>query len=284
MLKIRFVWAASAALLVVAAYQVVLLSFENAPFSSYVTSDAFLLTGNVIGLVACYQLEKYTRRDFLGSELLRAEREKSDRLLLNVLPGQIAERLKHGPVAIADRFADASVLFADIVNFTPLSERMPPEGVVQLLNRVFTEFDHLAVEYGLEKIKTIGDAYMVAGGLPVPNGEHARAVAEMALAMQAVVARLGSLDGVRLQLRIGCSCGSAVAGVIGVRKFAYDLWGDMVNTASRMESHGIPDRIQVTGPMYERLKAEYAFEDRGEIDVKGKGPMRTYFLVGRRGA
>jgi urea transport system substrate-binding protein len=155
---------------------------------------------------------------------------------------------------------------------------------VQLLNRVFTEFDHLAVEYGLEKIKTIGDAYMVAGGLPVPNGEHARAVAEMALAMQAVVARLGSLDGVRLQLRIGCSCGSAVAGVIGVRKFAYDLWGDMVNTASRMESHGIPDRIQVTGPMYERLKAEYAFEDRGEIDVKGKGPMRTYFLVGRRGA
>jgi adenylate cyclase len=199
--------------------------------------------------------------------------------LLNVLPGEIAARLKQSPVAIADRFADASVLFADIVNFTPLSERMSPERVVQLLNQVFSEFDHLAERYGLEKIKTIGDAYMVAGGLPIPKADHVRDIAEMALAMQATVRRLRHPDGTTLQLRIGCHCGGAVAGVIGVKKFAYDLWGDMVNTASRMESHGVPGRIQVTEPIYERLKELYEFETRGEIEIKGKGKMRVYFLV-----
>jgi class 3 adenylate cyclase len=283
MLKMRFVWAASVSLLIIAAYEVVLLTFKEMPLDSYVTSNFFLVASNIIGMVACYQLEKYARRDFLSAHLLQIEREKSERLLLNVLPESIAARLREDQVAIADRFADVSVLFADIVNFTPLTERMPPEDVVQLLNRLFSAFDQLAEHYGLEKIKTIGDAYMVAGGLPVASANHTHAVAEMALAMLATTRAVHQPSGDGLQLRIGCHCGSAVAGVIGVKKFAYDLWGDMVNTASRMESHGVPGRIQVTRSMYERLREQYDFEERGEIEVKGKGRMRVYFLLQRRG-
>jgi class 3 adenylate cyclase len=204
---------------------------------------------------------------------LDGERAKSDGLLLNILPRSIADRLKAKRGSIADRFNEATILFADIVSFTTLAERTPPGELVSLLDRVFTRFDDLAERFGLEKIKTIGDAYMVAGGLPDARPDHARAIARMALAMHHAVQDLG------VELRIGIHTGPVVAGVIGQRKFAYDLWGDSVNTASRMESHGQPGRIHVTEAVYEKLRGEFTFERRGAVSVKGKGELVTYFLV-----
>jgi adenylate cyclase len=213
---------------------------------------------------------------------LGEEREKSERLLLNVLPGPIAARLKAGEGIIADGFEEVSVLFADIVDFTPLADRLRPEEVVALLDEIFTAFDALADRHGLEKIKTIGDAYMVAGGLPVPRQDHGEAVAEMALGMLEEVARCAERFGTPLSVRIGIDTGPVLAGVIGRRKFIYDLWGDTVNTASRMESHGLPGTIQVTRAVCDRLRDRYAFEERGSVSVKGKGAMTTYLLVGRK--
>jgi class 3 adenylate cyclase len=212
---------------------------------------------------------------------LQAEQEKSERLLLNVLPVPIAARLKESPDVIADGFAGVTVLFADIVDFTRLAGRLSPAEVVALLNRVFSAFDVLAQRHGLEKIKTVGDAYMVAGGLPIPRRDHAEAVAEMALDMKDAATRCGRDAGLPLAIRIGIDSGPVVAGVIGRSKFIYDLWGDTVNTASRMESHGIAGQIQVTGRTYGLLKERYELHERGELDVKGKGPMTTYILDGR---
>jgi adenylate cyclase len=215
--------------------------------------------------------------------LLQIEQGKSERLLLNVLPRTIAERLKETEGVIAERFTDVTVLFADVVGFTPLAGTMEPEAVVELLNALFVGFDDLAQRHGLEKIKTIGDAYMVAGGLPIPRDDHAEAVAGMALEMRDAVDVIASRTGHALAVRIGIDTGPVVAGVIGHAKFSYDLWGDTLNTASRMESHGVPGSIQVTDRTHERLKDAYRFEERGTIDVKGKGQMRTYLLLGRAG-
>ena len=246
---------------------------------------------NVLGVsTTVYLLLQYfTRaRERVLAELARkhtaleAQQEKSERLLLNVLPGPIAERLKASPGVIADGFEGVTVLFADIVRFTPLTDKLPPEEVVALLDRVFSSFDVLTQRYELEKIKTIGDAYMVAGGLPTPRPDHAEAVAEMALDMREEVMRHSGEVGHSLAVRIGMDSGPVVAGVIGRRKFIYDLWGDTVNTASRMESHGVADSIHVTHRTYERLRQGYDLRLRGDLDVKGKGVMTTYFLVGRR--
>jgi class 3 adenylate cyclase len=212
---------------------------------------------------------------------LDLEREKSERLLLNVLPGSIAARLKQTEGVIADGFAEVTVLFADIVDFTSRSERIAPEQVVEVLNDLFSAFDRLARQRGLEKIKTIGDSYMVVGGLPDPRPDHAEAVAEMALAIRAEVAGHVDPGGQSLQVRIGIDTGPVVAGVIGTSRFSYDLWGDTVNTASRMESHGVPGCIQVTARTYQRLRDFYRFERRGPIPVKGKGDIVTYLLEGR---
>ena len=213
---------------------------------------------------------------------LDLEREKSERLLLNVLPGSIAARLKQTEGVIADGFSDVTVLFADIVDFTSRSERIAPEQVVEALNDLFSAFDRLARQRGLEKIKTIGDAYMVVGGLPEPRPGHAEAVADMALAMLGEVAGRSDPRGQPLEVRIGIDRGPVVAGVIGASRFSYDLWGDTVNTASRMESHGVPGCIQVTDRAYRRLRDGYQFRRRGPIRVKGKGEVVTWFLVGRR--
>jgi guanylate cyclase len=212
---------------------------------------------------------------------LQAEQDKSERLLLNILPVPIAARLKESQDVIADGFTEVSVLFADIAGFTPLADRLPPHEVVALLNRVFSAFDLLTERHDLEKIKTIGDAYMVAAGLPIPRPDHAEAVAEMALDMREEVERCGREVGFPLAVRIGIDSGPVVAGVIGRRKFIYDLWGDTVNTASRMESHGLAGQIQVTSRAYEQLNRRYELRERGEVDVKGKGPMTTYLLIGR---
>jgi class 3 adenylate cyclase len=214
--------------------------------------------------------------------LLVAEQERSERLLLNILPAPIAARLKQRDDVIADAFPEVTVLFADIVDFTRRSGRITPEQVVQVLNELFSVFDQLAQRQGLEKIKTVGDAYMVAGGLPAPRPDHAEAVAEMALAMRDEVARRSDPSGQPLAVRIGMDTGPVVAGVIGRSKFTYDLWGDTVNTASRMESHGVAGCIQVTARTYQRLRDRYRFERRGPIQVKGKGEMVTYFLLGKR--
>jgi class 3 adenylate cyclase len=215
--------------------------------------------------------------------LLLAEQERSERLLLNVLPGPIADRLKQGEGVIADDFPEVTVLFVDLVDFTRRSRETTPERVVQVLDDLFSALDALAERYRLEKIKTIGDAYMVVGGLPEPRPDHAQAVADMALAVREEVARHTDPAGEPLAVRIGIDTGPVVAGVIGRRKFSYDLWGDTVNTASRMESNGVPGCIQVTERTYRRLRDDFRLERRGPIEVKGKGEMTTWFLVGRDG-
>jgi len=217
------------------------------------------------------------------------EQRMADRLLLNVLPGAIVKRLKgRAEVAadnftqiIADSFSEVTVLFADIVEFTKFSEGRDAEALVDVLNEIFTRFDSIADRHGLEKIKTIGDAYMAAAGLPVPVADHAERAANMALDMIEVMERFGEQNPYGLKVRIGISTGAAVAGVIGKRKFLYDLWGDVVNTASRMESHGVSGRIQVTESTRLRLGEPFILDKRGAIDVKGKGRMNTWFLTGR---
>ena len=209
---------------------------------------------------------------------------RSDRLLLNVLPPSIAERLKRQPGVIADRYDDVTVLFADVVDFTPFAERMTPERLVGFLDELFSTFDRLAEAHRVEKIKTIGDAYMAAGGLPERRSDHALEMLALALDLQAEMRRAHATAGVPLELRIGLDSGPVVAGVIGRNRFIYDLWGDTVNTASRMESHGVPGRIQVTEATYQRTRHRYRFEDRGEIEVKGKARQRAYLLVGPDGA
>lgn len=208
--------------------------------------------------------------------------ERSEGLLLNVLPRAVAERLKRDRGVIAEAHPDVTVLFADVVSFTPFTERTEPARVVGVLDEIFTAFDALAERHGLEKIKTIGDAYMVAAGLPEARANHARVMADMALEMLAEFERVGAQLGIDHAIRIGMHTGPVIAGVIGSHKFAYDLWGDTVNTASRMESHGLPGRIQVTEDVYRRLKSEFVFERRGEIEVKGKGRLVTYLMSGRR--
>jgi adenylate cyclase len=200
-------------------------------------------------------------------------------LLLNVLPEEIAQRLQDEPNAIADHFDEASILFADVVNFTPLASRLEPHEVVGLLDRLFTSFDELVDRYEVEKIKTIGDSYMVAAGVPRPRPDHAHALAGLALEMKECAHTC--VPGSDLRLRIGISSGPVIAGVIGRRRFLYDLWGDTVNMASRMESHGISDEIQITRPTWELLRDDFATEPLGRVDVKGKGAVETWRLVGR---
>jgi adenylate cyclase len=202
--------------------------------------------------------------------------------LLNILPKEIADELKEKEGIIADSFEEATILFSDIVGFTPLSSRISAVELVNLLNEMFSIFDEIAGHYHLEKIKTIGDAYMLAGGIPIARQDHAEAVANMALEMQVKMADFQEKLNEPLQIRVGIHTGPVVAGVIGTRKFIYDLWGDAVNIASRMESSGSPGKIQVSPATYEKLKDKFILEERGQIKVKGKGEMTTYWLLGKK--
>ena len=215
---------------------------------------------------------------------LKAEKATSERLLLNVLPAPIADRLKGGASLIVDRFEAVSVLFADLVGFTALSANTTPERLVTMLDELFSLFDALAERHGLEKIKTIGDAYMVVAGIPQPLANHAAAIAQMGLDMLAGVAAYAERTGSPLAIRVGVHTGPVVAGVIGQKKFIYDLWGDTVNTASRMESHGVPGRVHVSEATHAALQGAFELERREPIDVKGKGVMQTYLVVGPRAA
>ncbi len=205
-------------------------------------------------------------------------RRENERLLLNILPASIAERLKSGDDHIADNFADVTVLFADMVGFTGLAASMPAQAIVEVLNDLFTRFDLAARDLGIEKIKTIGDAYMAVCGLPDPCANHVEQMLKMAVRMIEVVREFNTQRSMNLRIRIGINTGPVVAGIIGSRKFIYDLWGDTVNLASRMESHGLPDAIQVTRPVFEKMRDHYHFEERGSIDVKGKGSVETWIL------
>ena len=215
-------------------------------------------------------------------EELRIAREKADALLLNILPESIAERLKAEERNIVDAIPEATILFSDLVGFTPLSASMEPEKLVSFLNEVFSEMDRLAEKYGLEKIKTIGDAYMVAAGVPDSRVDHAAAMADFALELVEVLPRLAKEAEMPVLLRIGMHCGPVVAGVIGTKKFIYDLWGDTVNTASRMESSGEENRIHVGTALKEELGDAYRFEFRGPVEIKGKAPMETWFLTEKK--
>ena len=235
----------------------------------------------MISDISVFFYEKLQRQEFETRQNLEIEQEKSERLLLNILPQPIAERLKQPGATVAESFTEVTVLFADIADFTVMSTGMSPLQLVELLNEIFCKFDKLVEQHGLEKIKTIGDAYMVVAGLPEPCPNHVTQMAEMAIDMQKTIAKFNQHNQKNLRIRIGIHTGPVVAGVIGIKKFAYDLWGDTVNIASRMESHGMPDKIQVSDDIYQVLKEHYRLVKRETIQVKGKGEMTTYWLLDR---
>ena len=228
------------------------------------------------------QVEKVKNKELkIAYEKLEEEKKTSENLLLNILPNLVAQRLKGGEKIIADHFDHVTVLFSDLVGFTKLSSSKHPQELVAILDEIFTGFDQLAEEHSLEKIKTIGDAYMIVSGLPEQRPDHIEALLDMALDMPKIVAEFNEKCGQKLQIRIGIHTGPVVAGVIGKKKFIYDIWGDTVNVASRMESHGCPGKINVSDSVYQAINCHYEFEKRDLIEVKGKGSMQTWFLSGK---
>ena len=252
------------------------------PLPGWFTSAMLALNIAVGGTIVCTLLAVFARQRSDALAALRLEQAKAENLLLNILPHSIADRLKAQTQPIADQFGSASILFADVVDFTPWSERLTPAEVVGYLDHLFSHFDDLAERYKLEKIKTIGDCYMVAAGVPTPRPDHARALALMALDMLEAMRSDDEVGRLGLKLRVGINSGPVVAGVIGRKRFLYDLWGDAVNTASRMESHGTPGRIQITRATYELLAEEFHCEPRGRIAVKGKGEVEAWYVIRRR--
>lgn len=251
---------------------------EAATLDSVNTGALWVFLANAIGMFACYQLESFRRDKFCQRRIIENERQRADQLLGNVLPASVAERLKGGDSAYFEAYDEVTVLFGDLVGFTSMAERLSPRDVVRTLNELFTEFDQIAERYGLEKIKTIGDAYMVVGGVPKPRDDHALAVARMAVEMVEVIHRRRAAGRDDIDIRIGLHTGPVVAGVIGTMKFSYDVWGDTVNVASRMQTHGVTGAIQVSHSAYRKLRRHFEFEERGDIAVKGKGDMRAYVL------
>jgi class 3 adenylate cyclase len=281
-IKLNFVYATFVGWTITGLSNIVSIFYINPPLPTLVENNFHLFLANFLGMFANYLMEYYIRKDYCHDRILEEERDKAEQLLINILPASIAERLKREQVTIADTFPEATIMFADIVGFTPISTRLTAIELVNLLNKIFSAFDQLVERHDLEKIKTIGDAYMVVGGLPTPRNDHAEAIAEMALDMQEAIVHFNQETNETFSIRIGINSGPVVAGVIGLKRFIYDLWGDAVNTASRMESHGLANCIQVSQTTYELLQDKYIFEERGLIQVKGKGEMLTYILKGRK--
>jgi class 3 adenylate cyclase len=284
-LRLRFVFALAAAATYLVGYAVV------SPGHTDPTAilQAFLVTAAIaVGLRATYQLERGARDVFAQRRIIEGQtaalteaQATSERLLLNILPASVAERLAAGETAIADWFDDATVLFADLVGFTRVAARLEPRATRDLLDRLFTEFDGLADRHGLEKIKTIGDAYMVVGGIPEPSSDHPARVVAFGLDLLNATARIATELDLPLDLRVGVHTGPVVAGVVGTRKFSYDLWGDTVNVASRLESLGVAGAVQVSETTCLRIRDVFDAEPRGTIELKGGGRATT-FLVRRR--
>jgi adenylate cyclase len=286
--RLRFWYAVLANLIIVLGYEFIAIEVKQLLDTEtgtviFILNNFFFIGSNIIGMVTSYTLERYTRKDFLQKLTIQVQRDQADRLLYNILPERIAERLKQSNDTIAEEFSSASVLVADIVNFTPISARFGPREVVDMLNDLFSSFDELVDKYGIEKIQVAGDGYMAAAGVPFPRPDHAAVLARLALDMLDCV-RDGNFLGGRhpIEIRIGLNSGSVIGGVIGRRKYFYAIWGDVVNTASRMESHGSSGRIQITRATYELLRDDFECEYIGEIPVKGKGKMEVWHLVGER--
>jgi class 3 adenylate cyclase len=286
--RLRFWYAVLANLLIMIGYEFASIEMKQLLETEtgvviFTMHNFFFLGANVIGMFGSYFLERYTRRDFLQKYTIQSQRDQADKLLYNVLPERIAERLKQSNETIAEEFDSATVLFADIVNFTPISARFGPYEVVDMLNELFSHFDELVDKYSVEKIQVAGDGYMVAAGVPTPRNDHATVLAQLALDMLEYVKREEFLGGKHpIEIRIGLNSGSLIGGVIGRKKFFYALWGDMVNTASRMESHGESGKVQITRATYELVKDEFECEYIGEINVKGKGKLEAWHLLGRK--
>jgi class 3 adenylate cyclase len=288
--RVRFIYASLDLAVLLVTYEISAIWITPTPVAIVLNNSFFFVSATVIGMSAGYYIELYTRRDFVQKRLLKREQEKSEALLLNILPAEIVKRLKeegdqypiHSSHVIVDRFSDVTILFADIVGFTDLASRVSPEALVVFLNEVFSKFDALADVFGLEKIKTIGDAYMAVSGLLVQRTDHPEAAADMALQMQRALNEFDAAKDGLLQIRIGLHTGPVVAGVIGTKKFSYDMWGNAVNVANRMERSSPPGKILVSEATYNRLRDHYAFTDCGEVDIKGKGRMKAFFLVSKR--
>lgn len=242
---------------------------------------SFLINVGGVALILYFVMRYFQAQTENAMVALVSEQGKTDRLLLNILPKAIADRLKQSSERIADRYDSVTILFADLVGFTTISAGMPADDLVEMLSRVFSSFDDLAEKHGVEKIKTIGDAYMVVCGAPETRKDHANAIADFALDMVRKLDEIATSTGLHLMMRVGINSGPVIAGVIGSAKFSYDLWGDTVNMASRMEHYGVPGRIHVSEASYQLLKNQYQFESREPIDVKGKGMVHSYFLVGK---
>jgi guanylate cyclase len=258
------------------------LFFTDVDVPTWFTTTMLALNVVGTGAVAFTVLASFANQRNAALTALRAEQARSEALITNVLPSSIAQRLKDATGSIADHVECATILFADVVDFTPFAQRLSPAEVVGTLDQLFSHFDTLVERHGLEKIKTIGDAYMAAAGVPDPVADHASRAALLALDMREAIATSAIANQGALELRIGINSGPVTAGVIGTKRFLYDLWGDAVNTASRMESNGTPGQIQISRATYELLKDEFVCTPRGTIPVKGKGEMETWYLVGSR--
>ena len=288
LMRLRFWYAIMANVAIMAGYEFASIVIKQLLASEtgiviFTMHNFFFLGANVIGMFTSYALERYTRRDFLQKYTIQAQRDQSDKLLYNVLPARIAEKLKQSNETIAEEFSSATVLFADIVNFTQISARFAPHEVVDMLDELFSRFDELVDEYSVEKIQVAGDGYMVAAGVPTPRPDHAIVLARLALDMLECVRKGEFLGGKHpIEIRIGLNSGSLLGGVIGRKKYFYALWGDTVNTASRMESHGSSGKVQITRETYELVKDDFECQYMGTIPIKGKGKMDVWHLMAKK--
>ncbi|MDH5544195.1 MAG: hypothetical protein OEZ43_01310 [Gammaproteobacteria bacterium] len=277
---LRFIAIVTTCVLLVASYEITLIFFSDYSTETLISYNFFLITLSLVGVIGGYTIERYARRDFIQSRIIDEKRRENERLLHNILPSSIAAKLKQNPGTIAERHEDVTVIFADIVNFSSLARNQSAAETVSILGALFTHFDSLCDEFGLEKIKTIGDCYMVAGGLDEePGNAHPvlRAV-EFSLAMLRHLKEFNTTEGLKISMRVGIHNGPVIAGVIGTKKFYFDIWGDTVNIANRMESTGIPGCIQLSAHSYEVVRHDYFCEKRSSVEVKGFGHMSTYIL------
>jgi guanylate cyclase len=287
MYRLRFVYATLSTVLVLVGYEYIAIVHQRLlvsgdGFAVFVSNNFFFVSSAIIGMAASYFLEVYIRRVFAQRIKLGQEEEKSNRLLLNILPREVAATLKEREGVIAEHYDHASILFADVADFTSVSTRMKPQEVVEFLNVIFSHFDDLAERHDIEKIKTIGDCYMMAAGVPRKCDNHAQVLAHVGLAMLRYIEGRSFGDVGRISLRIGINSGPVVAGVIGRTKFIYDLWGDTVNVASRMECHGTNGKLQVTASTYELIKNDFICEPKGSVIVKGKGVMPVWHVLAEK--